>query len=180
MSQEPGEGRVGLLRGINVGGNHQIPMARLRELFVLLGFEDVATYIQSGNVTFRAAPGTPDRSAMVEAAIADTFGWPIRVVERTHDDLEAIVAADPFPTADPTKRLVMFLFDTPSDAIAADFGHVVAGDDEAVLVGQEIHLHCPNGFGRTPLTKVLTERRLGVVATTRNWRTVRTLQEMTH
>jgi len=176
---EADEGRVALVRGINVGGNHQIPMARLRELYATLGFEEVATYIQSGNVVFRTPPGAPDRSSIVEAAIAEAFGWPIRVVERTHDDLAAIVAADPFPTAGPTKRLVMFLFDEPSSAVATEFGRVIVGDDEAILLGREIQLHCPDGFGRTPLTKILTERRLGVVATTRNWRTVTTLLEMT-
>ena len=108
------EGRVSLLRGINVGGNHQIPMAGLRACTQSLGFDAVTTYIQSGNVVFQAARSQPDRSLAVEAAIAETFGWTIRVVERTHTELAGIVAEDPFPDADPATRLVMFLVDRPS------------------------------------------------------------------
>jgi uncharacterized protein (DUF1697 family) len=173
------EGRVSLLRGINVGGNHQIPMVRLRLLYQALGFEAVSTYIQSGNVVFRTARGAADRSLVVEAAIVEAFGWPIRAVERTHAELAEIVAEDPFPGADPKTRLVTFLVDPPTDRVRTDFARVTADGDSAILVGRQFHLHCPGGLGRSTLPKVLADRRLGVATTTRNWRTVNTLAALT-
>ncbi len=137
-------GRASLLRGINVGGHHQIPMARLRRLYERLGFEDVQSYIQSGNVTYRSPIDGPDRSAEVEAAITAEFGWAIRVLERTHADLARLMADDPFPTADPAHRHVMFLFGPLSDDVVREYATVVAGDDEARLVGTEMHLLCPD------------------------------------
>lgn len=179
MSPGGREGRASLLRGINVGGNHKIPMPRLRDLYVSLGFDDVASYIQSGNVVFRTTGNASDRSGDVQAAIAAEFGWPIRVLERSHAELRRLLTADPFPGADAATRHVMFLFDQPSADVLETLGHVAVGEDEARIIGREIHLCVPGGFGRTGLLKVLTERRLGVSATTRNWRTVNALGDLT-
>jgi uncharacterized protein (DUF1697 family) len=172
-------GRASLLRGINVGGHHQVPMARLRALYERLGFEDVQTYIQSGNVAYRTPIDAPDGSADLEAAIETEFGWPIRVLERTHADLVRLIEDDPFPTADPAHRHIMFLFSPLTEDAAREYALVLAGADEARLVGAEMHLHCPDGLGRTPLFKVLTERRLGVQVTTRNMRTVSRMLDLT-
>ena len=169
---------VSLLRGINVGGHNLIPMARLRAIYESIGCEDVATYLQSGNVVFRRTRA-PDRvAAEIEAAIRAEFGHRIRVLTRTHAAMEGIVGADPFPDAEPARRLVLFLESAPAPAIARDLGRVASGRDEAILIGQEFHLHCPDGIGNTKLLGLLSDRRLGVVATGRNWRTVTRLLEL--
>ena len=169
---------VSLLRGINVGGRNLISMARLRALYQALGCEDVATYLQSGNVVFWREHDPADVGTHVERAIQRELGLEIHVLGRTQAELARIVAADPFPTADPSRRFVMFLSAAPSEAISREFGHVSSGPDEAVLMDREFHLHCPDGIGNSKLTGLVSERRLGVTATTRNWRTVTNLLEL--
>ena len=169
---------VSLLRGINVGGHNIISMARLRALYEALGCEDVATYLQSGNVVFRRDRDPAGVGRGVERAIKRELGLDIRVLDRTHADLAAIVEADPFPGADPSRRVVMFLSAAPGTEIAREVDHVQLGPDEARLIGLEMHLHCPDGIGTSKLPGLLTERRLGVTATARNWRTVTKLLDL--
>ena len=137
------------------------------------------TYLQSGNVVFRRTRDPAGVGKGVERAIKRELGLEVRVLDRTHAALAAIVEADPFPDADPSRRFVMFLSGPPGREIARELEHVRLGPDEAVLVGQELHLHCPDGIGNSKLPGLLSEKRLGVAATTRNWRTVTRLLEMT-
>ena len=169
---------VSLLRGINVGGHHLIPMARLRAIYESIGCEDVATYLQSGNVVFRRTRAPGAVAAEVEAAVTAEFGHRIRILTRTHAEMKRIVDADPFPHAEPARRLVLFLEKPLTAPLAKELAHVTSGRDEAVLIGQEFHLHCPDGIGNTKLVGLLSDRRLGVAATGRNWRTVTRLLEL--
>ncbi len=172
------ERHASLLRGINVGGHNLISMARLRALYEALGCEDVTSYLQSGNVVFRRSRDPAGVSHGVERAIKRELGLDIRVLDRSHADLATIVEADPFPDAEANRRLVMFLSAAPGPAIAREIGHVTLGPDEAYLIGREVHLHCPDGVGNSKLPGLLSERRLGVTATARNWRTVTRLLEL--
>jgi uncharacterized protein (DUF1697 family) len=169
---------VSLLRGINVGGHNLVSMARLRALYEALGCEDVATYLQSGNVVFRRARDAAGVGQGVERAIKRELGLDVRVLDRTHADLASIVETDPFPEADPSRRFVTFLSGPPGTEIARELEHVTLGPDEARLIGRELHMHCPDGIGNSKLPGLLSERRLGVTATTRNWRTVTRLLEL--
>jgi uncharacterized protein (DUF1697 family) len=169
---------VSLLRGINVGGHNLIPMARLRAIYESAGCEDVTTYLQSGNVVYRRTLAPGRVAAEVEAAINAEFGFDIRILGRTHAALQRIVAADPFPDAEPARRLVLFLESAPAPAVAKELGRVTSGRDEAILIGKEFHLDCPDGLGTTKLIGLLSDRRLGVAATGRNWRTVTRLFEL--
>ena len=172
------ERHVSLLRGINVGGHNLVSMARLRALYEALGCEDVTTYLQSGNVVFRRDRDPAAVRRGVERALKRELGLDVRVLDRTHADLAGIVESDPFPGTDPSRRLVMFLSARPGSEIAREIAHVKLGPDEARLIGGEIHLHCPDGVGDSKLPGLLSERRLGVTATTRNWRTVGRLREL--
>jgi uncharacterized protein (DUF1697 family) len=167
-----------LLRGINVGGHNLVSMARLRALYETLGCEDVATYLQSGNVVFRRERDPAGVGRGVELAIKRELGIDVRVLDRSHQDLATIVEADPFPGADPSRRFVMFLFAAPGTEIAREIEHVRLGSDESRLIGREIHFHCPDGLSNSKLPGLLSERRLGVTTTTRNWRTVCRLLEL--
>ncbi len=170
-----------LLRAINLGSRNKIAMPDLRQLFEKLGAEDVGTHVQSGNVVFRIAERSPSKvAAAIEEGIADEFGHDIKVLVRTKAELARIVADSPFAKkADSTKVHVTFLLDEPDADRVAGIDQSKYEPDELAVVGREVHLHCPNGYGRSKLSNAFLEKRLATAATTRNWKTVTTLAEMT-
>lgn len=161
---------VALLRGINVGGRTTVAMEDLRRLFGDLGYTGVRTYIQSGNVLFEAAGPASRIAPAVEERIASELGLAVTVLLRSAAELEQVAAANPFVgrVPDESKLHVTFLADEPVGAVEPPPG--VA--DELVVVGREVYLHCPGGYGRTKLDNAFVERRSGVPATTRTWTTV--------
>lgn len=172
------EFQVSLLRGINVGGHNRISMARLREIYEQLGCREVSTYVQSGNVIFASMDDPAVISARAEAVLEAEMGSSIHVLSRAHTDLGRIVAEDPYPDAEPTQHHVVFL-SAPARPKGLASLATSAADGEALVAGNgEIHLFLPNGLGRSRIPLALTERILGVVPTTRNWRTVRALHEL--
>ena len=152
-------------------------MARLRSIYESLGCEDVSTYLQSGNVVFRRSRDPAGVEAEVEAALRRELGLEVRVLGRTHADLARIVVDDPFPDAEPNRHVILFLSARPSPAVVRERGTVTSGRDQAILIGEAFHLHCPDGIGNSKLPGLLSDRRLGVVSTGRNWRTVTALLE---
>ncbi|MFF1283766.1 DUF1697 domain-containing protein [Streptomyces sp. NPDC058299] len=173
---------VALLRGINVGGRTQIAMADLRGLFTALGCETVQTYLRSGNVVFGAPAGQTDAelAARIGERIADDLGVSVTVLLRTAESLARTVARNPYlgQEDDPAKLHVTFLAREPTAEQAARL-EVPAGETAVfTLAGDEIHLHVPGGYGRTRLDNAFIERRLGIPATTRNWRTVTALHDL--
>jgi uncharacterized protein (DUF1697 family) len=181
---------VALLRGINVGGRHRVPMAELRELLLGLGHTDVVTYIQSGSAVLTAPDG--DSPAQVATGVADAlqrrFGFAVPTIVVTGDDLARIVADNPWPGQGDPKRLHVSFAGRPfgpaeQEAIAAAAGRATGqgSPDEARVVGGTLYLHTPDGLGRSELAVQLgrLERRSGwPEVTTRNWATVRTLLEL--
>jgi len=170
------------LRGINVGRNKRIGMADLRALMEGLGHASVRTHLQSGNIVFespkrRARP----LEAAIEQAIAAELGMDVTVVVRRSDELAAVVAASPFGarTDDPKKVHVAFLSEAPRAAAVKAFGAEEFAPDELEVVGREVYLLYPDGYARTKLTIAVLEKRLGVRATSRNWRTVQALADLT-
>ncbi|MBA2447231.1 MAG: DUF1697 domain-containing protein [Chloroflexi bacterium] len=169
---------VALLRGINVGGRTRVGMDDLRRLFLGLGHADAKSYLQSGNVIFRGPVEESSRLAGgIERRITRDLGVTVTVLLRTKDDLAHVVANNPFLSreTDFTKLHVTFLADAPDHQRVARLDTPSGEPDELSLVGREVYLHCPNGYGRTKLNNAYIERRLGVAATTRNWKTVTTL-----
>lgn len=170
-----------LLRGVNLGGHNRIPMAALRTAVEDLGFEDVATYVQSGNVVFRA-PSRPEASLVraLERTIKQTFRVDVTVMVRTAAQLARVQKDNPYlaQRRDPATLHVTFLADRPPAARRRDLPDGV-GPDQLTVRGREVLLWCPKGYGRTKLTNAWFERRLDTRATTRNWRTVVTLSELT-
>jgi len=164
-----------LLRGINVGGRNPVAMADLRALFESLGYSDVATYIQSGNVTFRT--GRPVRPETIEAAVATRMGFDVAVVLRKASDLVRIVHANPFGALDPKHLHVGFLAENPPAQAAKGLDPAACAPEEFVLRGCEIYLHLPHGMGRARLPMYL-DRRLKIPTTVRNWSTVLKLTEL--
>ena len=172
-----------LLRGINVGGKNKLPMPALRSLLEDAGYEDVATYIQSGNVVLRSSLGARARlRGRVEEQIAAEFSLAIRVVVRTHAELERIAGANPFLAGggEPTGLHVVFLDRAPSAGSDRDArpGSLARGRVQRRRAARSI-LRYPNGSGRSKLTLDYLERRLGVTGTARNWNTLLKLVELT-
>jgi uncharacterized protein (DUF1697 family) len=166
---------VALLRAVNVGGRNKLPMAELRTVVETLGHTEVVTYIQSGNVVFTAARSTTP--AAVEKAIAERFGLPIDVILRTSRQMRAIVDANPFPEADPSKVHVGFLAKKPASAVIKGLDLKPFLPDEVRFEACEMYLHLPNGMGRTKLAPYL-DRKLKVPWTARSWSSVLKLLEL--
>lgn len=172
-----------LLRGINVGGHNQVGMARLRELLVdTLGFEDVITVLQSGNVVFSAPASAKSTAAKrIASAVAEEFGCTIDVLLRDERAMAKVVSANPWPDrakAEPAKVHVAFLSAQPAAAKVKAVDHDKFAPDELAVVGDAAYLWYPNGAGRSKLGAAVFERGLGVVATARNWNTVTKLVDL--
>ncbi|MBY5397093.1 DUF1697 domain-containing protein [Rhizobium leguminosarum] len=162
---------VALLRAVNVGGTGALPMAELKAICEGLGFSDVKTYIQSGNVLFRADEAEKAVEERLDEALGKKMGKRPGVMVRSRKELDGIVADAPFPDAKPNFLLVYFLPEKPpGDALEK----MVAPDgEEAKLAGREIYVHYPNGSGRSKLK--LPALKPG---TSRNLNTVRKLADM--
>jgi uncharacterized protein (DUF1697 family) len=165
-------GYVALLRGVNVAGHRPVRMADLRALVESLGHRDVSTYLQSGNVVFSSAFRDTDELAQ---EIASTLGGAVTVLVLPAGELASIVAANPFPHADTGHLHVTFLADAPEPARVAALDGDRFAPDAFRLLGRQVYVHAPNGYGRSKLGNAFFERMLGVAATTRNWRTVTAL-----
>ena len=171
-----GNGWVALLRGVNLGARNKVPMAELRNLLGSLGCGSVQTYIQSGNAVFVHEERDRDAlAARLEQAVAETFGVASPVVLRTVTEIGAVASSHPFG-ADTSRTHVAFLAAAPGDPAALDPGEFAP--DRFQLVGADVYLAYPNGVQGSRLTGAVLERRLGVAATLRNWRTVTRLAEL--
>jgi uncharacterized protein (DUF1697 family) len=173
---------IALLRGINVGGHKIIKMEQLRKEFEGLGFLNVATYVQSGNVVFGAPKETADDlPSKIEEMLLRRFNMSVPVIVRTAEEVDDVLRNNPFLKErgiDVGKLHVTFLSLTPQKAAMKGLDAIAAGPDRFHCRGQEIYLHCPNGFGGTKLSINALEGVLAVGATTRNWNTVNKLYEM--
>lgn len=166
--------QVALLRGVNVGPTTKVGMAPLREVFAELGFTDVKTYVNSGNVVFS---GRKASLAKVEKAIAAMCGWDVPVVLRTQDDLAAVLDANPLAevATNASRHLVLFGDATLDASKAADLDPAALAPEAFAIHGREAYLWLPNGVQSSPLAKAMTEKRFGIRLTARNWRTVEKL-----
>jgi uncharacterized protein (DUF1697 family) len=164
-----------LLRGINVGGARKVAMTELAEVFAGLGHEDVRTYIQSGNVAFSSSGAEPAIAAALEAAIDKRFGLDVKVMLRSHSELTAIEAGNPFGGTDGLH--VVFLERAPAKSAKLDPDR--SPGDAFALAGRDLYLQLATGAGRTKLTLGYLEKQLGVAGTQRNWNTVLKLIELT-
>jgi len=169
---------VALLRGINVGAHNRVPMADVRSLMTGLGFADVRTHLQSGNVVFRG-PDAP--SADVERAIADRLeadlGLPVAVLVRTGAAFLDVVAGNPLVGDDPARLMVLFLSEPPPGRLT-DIDPARYAPEVFAVRTTEIYVYCATGILESPLLKLFSDRRLGCAVTARNWRTVTRIAEL--
>jgi uncharacterized protein (DUF1697 family) len=171
---------IALLRGINVGGHAKVPMKDLQAMFTAAGAAQVKTYLQSGNVVFKANAGDPlEFAETIEDRITEVFGLNVAVVIRTGREMRKVVTANPFVKEgrDPKALHVMFLGDQPDAGRLRELA-APPGPDEFRVADRDLYLLCPNGVAKTKLSNTFFEKKLQVPATGRNWNTVTKVSEL--
>jgi len=171
---------IALLRGINIGGNHPLPMTDLCALLEGMGMRDVRTYIQSGNVVFRCdLKNKAALAAKISAAIETQHGFAPQVLLLDAAELRKAIADNPYPEAqaDPKSLSLLFLAEAPQHPDLKSLEAIKTDSERFKLVGKVFYLHAPEGFGRSKLA-ARAEKLLGVAASGRNWSTVCKLAEM--
>jgi uncharacterized protein (DUF1697 family) len=171
---------VVLLRGINIGSRNRISMPELRNAFEDGGYDDIRTYLQSGNVMLASTASAKKVARECERLIADRFGLEIAVVARTRSDLAKVVARNPLERVakDPKRYQVSFLETKPTSKLVRELEEVATAREEVVSIGREIYAWHPAGVARSKLWAKLAGKNLGVTATARNWTTVTKLLEL--
>ncbi len=171
---------IALFRGLNMGGHNILSMKELAGLLVKLGFSDVRTYIQSGNAVFRSRGQNASRlSGIITAEIRKTHGFAPRVLLLEQEELNTIIASNPFPEAesDPKSLHLLFLTSAPESPELKAIEKIRKQSERFRIKGNVFYLHAPEGVGRSKLA-MNAERLLGVPVTGRNWRTVTKIMEM--
>jgi uncharacterized protein (DUF1697 family) len=166
---------LALLRGINVGGKNKLPMKDLIEIFASNKCEKVLSYIQSGNIIFRAAPSVAaEIPTVIAAQITARFGLRIPVLLRTVEELRLVSLNNPFLAAGVAEDTlhVMFLADLPSPERVATLDPDRSPPDAFQVISREIYLHLPKGVADSKLTNAYFDSKLATTSTGRNWRTV--------
>ncbi len=179
---------ISMLRGVNVGGHHRIRMEALRALYASLGFRDIQTYVQSGNVVFR--PAGPAKNAAsdlaqlarkIEKGIEQSFGFRPDVILRTTAEMRDVIARNPFAArkdVEPNRLIVNFLADHPSPEAREKVLNLKTDPEELRMDGREIYIYYPAGMARPSLPWAAIDRILKTPGTGRNLNTVRNLLTM--
>ena len=170
---------IALLRGINVGGK-VLKMADLGQAVAGLGFEDVRTYLQSGNMVFKAARASnADLAGRIASAIQSHKAMDVKIMVRSVHEWDRVISCNPYPQAEEKPKTVhAFILDDQAgkDRIAI-LRAKEAGSEEWMIAGDALYLHTPDGFGKSVLGN-LVERTLKVPMTARNWNTIKALKEL--
>jgi uncharacterized protein (DUF1697 family) len=168
-----------MLRGINVGGAKKVRMDELRVCCESLGFKNVRTYIQSGNVIFEHQQAdTSELAEKIRRGIRNNFGFGVTVVIRTKEEMLRVIKNTPFTRQEEDRAHVTFLSVKPGSIPATEIEKVRDRAEKVSFSGREVYLYCPNGYGKTKLSNSFFEKQLKVSATTRNWRTIVALSAM--
>ncbi len=172
---------VALFRGINVGGNKKLPMAKLRELCEGLGFVSVRTYIQSGNLVFRSALDPASVEQRIEGVVEQEFGFHADVIARSARQWTAYARAAAFPDAAEARPKFLHLGlskQKPARGCVAKLEEYANPDERVALKGDALWVDYGTGVGRSKLTPAVLDRALGSTVTLRNWRTVMAISEL--
>ncbi len=169
---------IALLRGINVGGHHKLPMRELAQMLENMGLENVKTYIQSGNVVFQSKRTDSDKLALeISEAIGKSHGFKPQIFVFTIDALQTAMAANPFPVEEPKALHLFFLDGIPKDPDLSALEAVKADSERFELINDVFYLYAPDGIGRSKLADTVG-KGWNVSITARNWRTVSKIMEL--
>ncbi len=158
-------------------------MADLKALYEELKFKEVITYIQSGNVFFKADKKIADQvlAKKIEQIISKKYHFDVPVIIRTTNEMKKTIAANPFlkqKGINLEKLHVTFLAENPEHINVKSIQNLDYTPDKFIIIDKDVYLYCPNGYGITKLSNIFFENKLKVTATTRNWKTVNALATM--
>jgi len=172
---------LAILRGINVSGQKIIKMVELREHLSILGFSNLVTYIQTGNIIFQSAA---EKNSVLEEKIQKNikinYGFDVPVIVRTKEEWGKVIDRFPYnlDTYDINRLAVVYLKEKPAHIPEEEIDKFRTPNDEVVYSDKEIYLYMPDGFGVSKLTNNVFERKMKVAATSRNWKTTIKLLEL--
>lgn len=173
---------IALLRGINVSGQKVIQMEKLKKAFEKNGFDNVKTYIQSGNVLFESTlKSAAQVDNLVQELILKEFGFEVPVTVIEYEEVDAIIQNNPYLEKhglDSAFFHVTILSAPPKKELLKQIVETQYLPDQFAIHNNIVYLYCPTGYGRTKLSNNFFEKKLKVNATTRNWKTMLTLQKM--
>ncbi|HMB73226.1 MAG TPA: DUF1697 domain-containing protein [Gammaproteobacteria bacterium] len=185
MTAQPDTGRtqafVALLRGINVGGRHKVPMAQLRAVCLNIGCADVRTYIQSGNLVVTVSVSAAELETKLESAIEREFGFVVPVIARSDSRWEHYVRMNPLiddAQRDASRVLLVVSKLPPGRDAVARLRTVAAHEERIEQQSDAIWIYYASGIGRSKLTPSLLDRHVGSPVTARNWRTALRLEQI--
>jgi uncharacterized protein (DUF1697 family) len=175
--------QIALIRGINVGGRKKMAMADLRRLLEELGFGDVRSLLQSGNLIFKADRRSPTEvERLLEAESAARFGLQADVFVRTAEEWNDIVSANPFrreARSDPQHLVVMCTRDALDPRDVTRLQAAITGPEVIRANGRQLYMVYPAGIGTSRLTNATVEKALETRGTARNWNTALRLHTFT-
>lgn len=162
-----------LLKGINVGGHKKVPMAELRDLLTKSAYENVKTYIQSGNVILESSQKSiPKIEVQIKKDILDHFGFEVPVLIKTRKDLKRIFNDSPFSEEEKQKSYFIMLYDTPDSELVKVASEKVYEGEEYQIINDCIYYYSAKGFGQSKFNTNFFERKLNTFATARNYNTM--------
>ncbi len=172
--------KIAILRGINVGGKRIILMADLKTLCEKLGLENVKTYIQSGNLIFSSGSVNTDLERKLEMAITDKYGFDVPAIVRDLEEIKSSIDKNPFfdGDADMDRLHLTFLKEKPNPENAEITTTYDYAPDKFKIDGRDVFIYCAGKYHESKLTNGFFEKKLNTVATTRNWKTVLKLYEL--
>ena len=172
--------KIAILRGINVGGKRKILMTDLVSLCEDLGWKNVKSYIQSGNLIFDSSLQNAELEMQLEKSIADNFGFDVPVIIRSAKELENSINNNPYfnQSADINKLHLTFLKERPDDDQIKDIQSYNFHPDRFEIIENDVFIYCEGKYHQSKLTNNFFENKLKTVATTRNWKTVLKLSEL--
>ena len=170
---------IALLRGINVGGHKKTPMAELRSHLGKLGFENVQTYIQSGNIVLQSKIESKAKiENLISDSILDHFGFEVPVVVKTHSELLSILDQCPFSKEKKENSYFSLLYKQPDNSSIEEANKISYPNEEIVVTTNCIYFYCSMGYGRAKFNSNLFEKTLKTKFTARNYRTMMKLLEL--
>ena len=172
---------ISLIRGINVGGHKKIKMAELREHYADLGFQNIRSYIQTGNLLFETKKtDKAEIIKMIEEKIVAVYGFEAKVILRTLEEYDQALANNPFleKQEDLKKLIVMFAGDPIPEDWREKLPTYPNSTDEIAVIGSEVYLHCPDGYRDTKYGNSVIEKKLKIHATARNWRSAMKIRDI--
>jgi uncharacterized protein (DUF1697 family) len=166
-----------------MAGHYPLKMTDLSALYKASGFNDAETYIQSGNVVFTCDENLSVIGAVkkIEESLLEKFGYNVPVMIRTVDGLKKIAKSNPFiqeEKFDPSKCVAILLYEDATEDQILKMKGIDYPPDKFEIIGSEVFVYCPNGFGRSKLYTNFFEKKMGVTGTARNWRTIVSILEL--